>query len=127
MAPEITLQDLIEKIKTDLFSPYKSESIGKNIIYPIFLVDQVEVELNLSIGYEAGAGIKLSIPQLAEASLNGKGTDNTIHKMKVVLRPILSADRMRELISTDQHLMEGITKASVAALKKGANLAGEEE
>jgi len=127
MSPEISLQDLIEKIKTDLFSPYKSESIGKNIIYPIFFVDQVEVELNLSIDYEAGAGIKLSIPQLAEASLNGKGTDSTVHKMKVVLRPILSADKMREIISADQHLMEGVIKASIAALKKGADLAGEEE
>lgn len=127
MDQEITLQDLIEKVKSDLFSPYKSEAINKNIIYPLFLVDQVEVELNLSITYEAGAGIKLSIPQLIEASLDGKEGDNTVHKMKIVLKPILSADQMREQIAQDVRLLEGIKKASMAVLKKGTGLAGEEE
>lgn len=127
MSPEISLQDLIDKIKSDLFSPYGISPISRKIIYPLFLVDQVEVELNVSITYEAGTGIKISIPQLAEASLDGKASTDGGHSMKIILKPILSSEQMRDLLGQDKHLMDGITEASLAALRKGTNLAGQEE
>ncbi len=127
MAREISLQDLIDKIKSDLFSPHNSETKNKHNTFPLFFVDQVEVELNISITDEIGSGIKLSIPQLVEASLDGKGSDNSTHTMKIVLKPILSAEQMRELVSKEENLLDGIKKASMDALRKGTDLAGEEE
>ena len=127
MAQEINLQDLIEKIKADLFSPYQDTSLGSKSIYPVFFVDQVEVEIRVELTYEDGAGIKISIPQILEGSATGgRGTTNG-HTMKIVLKPILSHEELRSLINNDEHLMKGIKEASIAAFRKKSDLAGEEK
>ncbi len=127
MAHEITLQDLIEKVKADLFSPYQGTPIENKSVYPIFFVDQVELEVKVDLNYEAGAGVKISIPQILEGSVTGGQEKSSGHTMKIVLKPILSHEELRSLINNDERLMKGIAQASLAAFRKGSDLAGEEE
>jgi hypothetical protein len=127
MTAEITLQDLIEKVKSDLFSPYQGTGQEGKEVYPLFLVDQVELEFDVSLDYDAEAGLKITLPGVVEGSVTGGQGRGTGHKMKLKLSPILSHDEMRELIDQDERLMDSIKTASLMALRKGSRLAGEEE
>lgn len=127
MTEELTLQTLIDKVKTDLFSPYKGTEHEGKIVYPIFLVESVELELVVNISYEAGGGVKVTIPQIIESSLEAKQTAGQSHTLKVKLSPILTRDELRAQMQTDTRLWEGIVKASEPVLRRGTQLAGEEE
>jgi hypothetical protein len=126
MAQEITLQSLIEKIKLDLFSPYQRTSIKGKIVYPVFFIDQVELEVTVNLSYEDGVGVKISIPEILEGSATGGKKATSGNTMKIALKPILSREELRALIDTDEHLMNGIKQASIAAFRKASDLAGDE-
>lgn len=126
MAKKITLQELIDRAKDDLFSPYQGISEGKKI-YPVFLVDQVELEVTVDLSYDAEAGLKISIPQVIEGSVTGGQGRVSGHKVKIALSPILTPDQLRDLLEQDKRLMDRIREASLIALRKGAELAGEED
>ena len=127
MTTEITLQDLIEKVKSDLFSPYQGTGQEGKEVYPLFLVDEVELELDVSLSYDAEAGLKITLPGVVEGSVTGGQGKGAGHKMKMKLSPILSHAEMRELIEQDERMMDGIRTASLMALRKGSRLAGEED
>jgi hypothetical protein len=117
MSNEISLSELIEKVKSDLFTSVQGKENQGKIVYPLFFVEQVELELDVDIAFEASAGIKISIPQLAEGSVSGAQAKTSGHKMKVVLAPILTRDEMRGLI--DDRQMAGIRQAAAVSLRKG--------
>lgn len=118
MKTEITLQDLIDKVKADLFSPYTDTGKESKIVYPIFFVDEVELELHVDISYDIDAGIKVTIPQFIEASVGAGHETGAGHKITLRLSPILSREEMLMLI--DERTMKGIKDASAMALRKGS-------
>ena len=124
---EITLSDLIEQVKTDLFSPYLGTPKQGKIVYPLFFVDGVELELKVDIQHDLKGGIKITIPQIAEGSLESSIGTIQGHSIKIHLTTILTPQEMRDLIKSDPHQMEGIRQATSLALKKTGNLAGPEE
>lgn len=125
MADDIDLNELIEKIKADLFAPYAGTEHASKVVYPIFFVDGIEVELAVNITYEATGGIKISVPQVVELSGGGGVENGRNHTMKIKLSPILTREELRA--GLDGRTMEGIQKASQIALRRGSKLAGEEE
>ncbi len=131
MTDELTLQTLIEKVKEDLFSPYKGAKLEGKSVYPLFLVDEVELELTVTISYSNEAGLKVNILQTVEAGVTGGAEAGQTHTIKVKMSPILSREELRELLDDDTRLMAGIREASRAALTKGNNgnddIAGQEE
>ena len=122
MTKDITLQDLIDKVKADLFSPFAGSGNEGKIVYPIFFVDEVELELHVDISYDVNAGIKVTIPQLVEASIGAGHETGAGHKMTIKLSPILSREEMLMLI--DERTMKGVKEASAMALRKGSKPAG---
>lgn len=125
MAENIDLNDLIEELKTDLFAPYAgTEHAGKQV-YPIFFVDGIEVELVVNISYETTGGIKISVPQMAELSVGGGVENGRTHTMKIKLSPILTREELHA--GLDERTLKGIHDASQLALRRGSQLAGEEE
>lgn len=125
MAEDIDLNELIEKIKADLFAPYAGTEHAGKVVYPIFFVDGIEVELAVNISYETTGGIKISVPQVVEFS-GGHGVENgRTHTMKIKLSPILTREELRA--GLDDRTMAGIRKASQITLRRGSSLAGEEE
>ncbi len=127
MPTEITLQELVEKVKADLFSPVRGTDLEGKIVYPVFLVDEVELEINVEISHSANAGIKISIPTLAEGNTSGEKGYSNSHIMKIKLRPILTVEEMRARIKNDKRLSDGVEKASFSSLYKGIILEGDEE
>lgn len=125
MTDEIDLNELIEKLKDDLFSPYAGTTRAGKSVYPIFFVDGVEVELVVNIKYEAGVGIKIGVPQLGELSGSGGLENGRMHTMKIKLSPILTREELRE--GLDDRTLKGIREASQMALRRGSELAGQEE
>lgn len=127
MTKEITLQDLIDKVKADLFSAYKGTAKEGKQIYPIFFVDQVELELAVNFTYEAETGLKISILQVLEGGATGKQGKEKGHTMKISLSPILSREELRAELEKDEKLMEKIKEASLLAMRKGVDLAGNDD
>lgn len=125
MADEIDLNDLIDKLKSDLFAPYAGTAHAGKQVYPIFFVDGVEVELAVNISYETTGGIKISVPQVVELSGGGGVENGRAHTMKIKLSPILTREELRA--GLDERTLKGIHDASQLALRRGSKLAGEEE
>lgn len=126
MAREITLQSLIDKVKQDLFSPYAGTNKEGKQLYPVFFVDQVELEVAINLTYDAEAGLKITIPQVFEGSVTGGRGKEAAHTMKLSLSPIMTREEMRELARKDGMLWQGIETATAMSLRKGSSLAGEE-
>ena len=125
MADEIDLNDLINKLKADLFAPYAETEHAGKVVYPIFFVDGIEVELAVNISYETTGGIKISVPQVVELSGGGGVENGRSHTMKIKLAPILTREELRA--GLDERTLKGIHAASQLALRRGSQLAGEEE
>jgi hypothetical protein len=118
MQKEITIQDLVNKVKSDLFSVQSGTGNEVKKIYPLFFVDQVEIEIDFELTDDAEAGIKISIPQIVEGSVSGGQASKQGNKMKIILSPILSKEELRELMKEDERMIEEIKKASLMALRK---------
>lgn len=118
MQKEITIQDLVNKVKSDLFSVQSGTGNEVKKIYPLFFVDQVEIEIDFELTDDAEAGIKNSIPQIVEGSVSGGQASKQGNKMKIILSPILSKEELRELMKEDERMIEEIKKASLMALRK---------
>jgi len=122
MAQDISLQALIEKVKDELLAPTGGPG------YPIFFVDKVELELQVAVTHEKEAGLKISVLQLGGVEAGGTTTRERGHTIKVTLSPILSREEQRKLLEEDPRMLEGVQRATQAALRKeGPALAGEPE
>lgn len=117
---------MIDKVKQDLFSPYEGTQKEGKQVYPIFFVDQVELEVVVNLTYDAEAGLKITTPQIFEGSVTGGQGKEAAHTMELSLSPIRSCDEMRELAKKDEMLYQGIETATAMSLRKGGKLAGEE-
>jgi len=105
----IGLAELIEQVKRELLAP----SSGETDI-PLLSVDEVELELQVTVKKEAKGGIKIYVLELG-----GGGSRDDVQKVKVKLSPIVSKEtllslykkrhpeRLSELVDTS---FEGIFK-----------------
>lgn len=122
MPEEISLQSLIEKVKDDLLAPTGGPD------YPVFFVDKVELELQVAVTHEAGAGLKISVLQLGGVEANAGRSAEKGHTVTVSLSPIMTREEQRQLLQADQRQWDGVQRATQAALRKGSSpLAGEPE
>ena len=127
MSEELSLQTLIDKVKTDLFAPLEGTEKEGKVVYPVFLVDEVELELALNIKYSTEGGIKVTIPQVVEGSVGAGHEAGQSHTIKIKLSPILTRDEMRGQMQADERLWKGVMEASALGMRRGSKLAGEEE
>lgn len=117
---EVTFQDLIDKIRSDLFSPFDKTLLEKNKTIPLFFVTQAEVEISFEISRDVNGEIKVSIPTILELGGGAKSGTTNSHKIKITLEPIVTAEEMRTMI--DKETMKGIKSATQIALKKGITI-----
>lgn len=122
MSQEITLQALINKVKTDLLTPPSDPETL------LFFVEKVELELTVAITEDKGAGIKISLLDFFGGEVTGKDTEAKGHKVLVTLTPILTLDEQRELIRNNPQLKRLVEKASLSTLKSSdSELVGKPE
>jgi hypothetical protein len=116
---EITLQDLINQVRDELLTSPTDVQVDKD--YPLFLVDQVELEVVVDFSYDAKAGIKISVPQILEGSVEGGQGKVSGHTMKLTLKPILTYEERRREFQKYPKLWERIVDIQRRALTKTSN------
>lgn len=106
----IGLAELIEQVKRELLAP----SLDGETDIPLLSVDEVELELQVTVKKEGKGGIKIYVLELG-----GGGSRDDLQKVKVKLSPIVNKEtllglykkrhpeRLSELVDTS---IEGIFK-----------------
>ena len=116
MKPEITLQQLINLIKSDLFAPYDGKT-DSEMDSPIFFVDGAELEVGFNVSYDDKAGLKIAILPIISSSIDSSKKLEYAHRIKIKLSPILDREELREIIEKDHKLMAKVKKSFEIALK----------
>jgi hypothetical protein len=120
MSNEISLQGLIEKVKTELLAPASAPG------YPVFFIDKVELELQVNVSAQANGEIGIAVLDFAKAGVSASNSQEKSHTIKVTLSPILTREEQRALLEKDEKMMNGVQRATQAALRKtGLELADE--
>jgi hypothetical protein len=116
MANGVSLQRLIEQVKDELLSGAPA--------YPLFFIDTIELELAVTITAEGKGGINIQVLELGSGVSSVRG-----NIIKVTMSPILTRDEQRKLLEKDTRMLEGVERATLAALRKGGEtpLVGESE
>lgn len=109
----IGLAELIEQIKQELLS---TEAEGEKPI-PLFSVDQVNLELQVTARKEGKAGIKVYVVELG-----GGGSRDDVQKVTVTLTPLLSKEERITLYKTRYpQKWKLLEETSIEGLLKGSN------
>jgi hypothetical protein len=117
MSGEISLQTLIDEVKDELLTPTGGPG------YPVFFVDKVELEIAVAIKAEGSGGLNISVLELG-----GGASSEQSHTVTVTLSPILTREEQRALLEEDERMLEGVKRATQAALRKGGSgMVGEPE
>lgn len=107
------LAELIEHIKQELLS---TEAEGEKPI-PLFSVDQVNLELQVTARKEGKAGIKVYVVELG-----GGGSRDDVQKVTVTLTPLLSKEERIALYKTRYpEKWKKLEGTSIEGLLKGSN------
>ncbi len=105
MSKEIGLKDLIDQVKKEL--SVQSDN-------PVFWVEKVELELNVTVKREGNTVIKIGILSIGEASVNGKLSSEDVHKIKLTLEPLISKEKYLESLTSEElKNIEGYVEKSV--------------
>lgn len=109
----IGLAELIEQVKRELLS----NTSDKQTEVPLFSVDKVELELQVTVRREGKAGLKLYVFQLG-----GGGSRDDVQKVKVTLSPLLSKEVLLGIYRKryPERLSE-LADKSIEGLTKGSN------
>jgi hypothetical protein len=117
MLQDISLQALVEKVKDELLAPTGGPD------YPVFFVDKVELEVAVTVKADGRGGLSISVLELSGGVSREQG-----HTVKVTLSPILSRNEQRALLDEDERMLNGVRRATQAALRKGeTGMVGESE
>ncbi|MFN6567161.1 trypco2 family protein [Dendronalium sp. ChiSLP03b] len=109
----IGLAELIEQIKQELLS---TEAEGEKPI-PLFSVDQVNLELQVTARKEGKAGIKVYVVELGSG-----GSRDDVQKVTVTLTPLLSKEERITLYKTRYpQKWKLLEETSIEGLMKGSN------
>lgn len=81
----IGLTELIQQVKQELLTP----SPDSETDIPIFAVDSVELELQVTVKKEGKAGIKIYV-----LDIGGGGSRDDVQKVKVKLSPLLNREQL---------------------------------
>src|SRR4051794_16260617 len=106
------LAELIEKVKQDLNSPASANSI------PIFSVDEVSIEVQVTVQKEGNAGVTIWVVEAG-----GKYNKEDVQKITVKLTSLISKeDRLKILKQDYPQYYQDILKQSLGwSLNKGEN------
>lgn len=117
---EITLSELIDQVREELLAPRQ----GTQATYPFLFVDEVELELGVSVSKKADGSGKVNIAVLEIGGGVGK-TDQQTHRIKVKMTPLLTKEEVREKLKQNG-LWEIIEPVAMQATTKEDGMVGEE-
>ena len=107
----IGLTELIYQVKRELLS---SES-RQNDPVPLFAVDEIELEVAITVSREGQAGINIQV-----FSLGGGGSREDAQTVRVKLKPLRTREELiADLQKRDPGLFDAMTEESLLLLLKG--------
>ena len=107
----IGLAELIYQVKRELLSSDSSQ----NDPIPLFAVDEIELEVAVSISREVQAGINIQV-----LNVGGGASREDAQTVRVKLKPLLSREELlAELWKRNPGLFAAVTDESQALLKGG--------
>ncbi|HWS82722.1 MAG TPA: trypco2 family protein [Ktedonobacteraceae bacterium] len=109
----IELRELIEQVKEELLS----QEMGTNNKVPLFSVDEVELELQVTVCKEGKAGLQIHVIELG-----GNVSRDDVQVVKVTLSPLLSKEeRIRLYKSRYPDRWQALEDAAVQGGLKGGS------
>jgi hypothetical protein len=107
----IGLTELIEQVKRDLLTP----EVGAGAAIPLFSVDEVSLELQVTVHKDGHGAIKVHVVELG-----GGIARQDVHTVHVTLTPLLSKEERIQLYKTHNPMRwQWIERMSVDAAMKG--------
>jgi hypothetical protein len=107
----IGLSELIKQVKRELLSPDLEEDD-----VPLLSVDQVELELQVSVRKEGKAGIKIYVVEIG-----GGGNRDDVQTVKVMLSPLLSKEMLLGIYrKRHPDKVQELVEKSLEAMTKGS-------
>lgn len=111
----IGLAELIQQVKKELLT----QSPDSETDIPIFAVDSVELELQVTVKKEAKGGMKIYVLEMG-----GGGSRDDLQKVKVKLSPLLNKEQLLAIYKKryPERWQELLEKVSDAATKGGSDV-----
>lgn len=107
----IGLAELINKVKHELLSSETGEE--ENI--PLFSVDEVELELQVTVTKQAGGGLSIHVIELG-----GQAERDDLQKVRIVLTPLLDKEERLQYFKTKYpERWKTLQEAQIEATVKG--------
>ena len=122
MTRQMTLRELIDRVKRDLLTPTRADSPEE--LYPFLFVDEVELEVEVAVTDRLSDSGKLGLYVL-EAGLEGEKAQQKGHRVKVKLSPLVTKEEMRAHLRLDERLWKGIERTASRTAVKEIPVAGE--
>jgi len=91
----IGLAELVEQVKQELLSAAPSKD---NV--PIFFVDNVELQLQVTVKREGQGQVKVDVVSLGGAEVGGGISRDDVHQVKVTLSPLFDKAQLMEWYKT---------------------------
>lgn len=107
----IGLAELIEQVKRELLTP----AVDKETDIPLLSVEEVELELQVTLKKEGKGGIKIYVLELG-----GGGSRDDVQKVKVKLSPIINKETLLSLYrKRHPERLEKLVDQNIEGLFKG--------
>ena len=118
MSSEIGLSQLIQKVKQELLTTYASSGEDDT---PLFSIDSVELELQVTVKQEGKGAIKINVLQFGGGELGGGVSRDDVQKIKVQLSPLVNKENLLKVYyQKNPDKWKKFLETSVEALTKGS-------
>ncbi|MDB9526280.1 hypothetical protein PN498_09810 [Oscillatoria sp. CS-180] len=117
MSQSIGLSELIDQVKKELLTPPQKDGEP-----PVFFVDSVELELQVTATRESNAGIKIDVVSIGEGEAGGTLSQEKTHTVKVSLSPLFEKEQLLKWFKDvrGEQVMPTIARSLDALTKDGA-------
>lgn len=118
MSSEIGLAELIQQVKQELLTTYPN---SKNDT-PIFSVDSVELELQVTVKKDGKGGVKVNVLSFGGGELSGGVSRDDVQKVKVKLSPLLTKEQiLKAYYKENPEKWQKFLETTVDGLTKGSD------
>lgn len=117
MTQPIGLSELINQVKKELLTPPDKDGDP-----PVFFVDSVELELQVTAKREGKAGIKIDVVSIGGGEAGGTLSHEKTHTVKVSLSPLFEKEQLVEWFKDvrGEQVMPAVARSLDALTKDGA-------
>lgn len=119
----IELNDLISHVRSELLIPSAAKTASEAV--PVLFVEEVELEVSVIITNSQSGDGKINL-QVVEIGSGINLQNETMHKIKIRMSPLLSKEKFISDLEKDERLSKKIEDSSRRSLLKEDGILGED-